>query len=129
MVRLPGHPGRLRRAAQLIAAALAVCLLALQNAPASSLAQSTTAPATADFQIDPDFSAYVTSRGGVDTFGLPSSNAFMFDGFKIQIFQRRVVQQAPDGGVRLLNLLDPGLLAYTHFNGSTFPDVDAGIVA
>ena len=38
----------------------------------------------------------------------------MLDGFKVQIFQRLVLQVQPDGSVGILNLLDPGLMPYAH---------------
>jgi N-acetylmuramoyl-L-alanine amidase len=42
----------------------------------------------------------------------------------VQIFQRQVLQERPDGGVQLLNLLDDGLMPYTHLNGSVVPAAD-----
>jgi hypothetical protein len=72
---------------------------------------------------------YFNGRGGVATFGYPTSRVFMFEGFPTQFFQRQVMQLAPDGSVRLLNLLDPGLLPYTTFNFSTFPAYDAALAA
>jgi len=72
---------------------------------------------------------YFNRRGGVPTFGYPTSRTFTFQGFVVQFFQRRIVQLSPDGQARLLNLLDPGLLPYTSFNFSTFPGVDSGLVA
>ena len=82
------------------------------------------------FRIDNDaFWNYFNQRGGVPTFGYPTSRPFTFEGFLTQFFQRQVMQQAADGSVRLLNLLDPGLLPYTTFNFSTFPAYDATLVA
>jgi hypothetical protein len=72
---------------------------------------------------------YFNRRGGITTFGYPTSRTFTFQGFTVQFFQRRIVQLGPDGNARLLNLLDPGLLNYTSFNGSTFPGVDSALVA
>ncbi|MGE5618858.1 MAG: PQQ-dependent sugar dehydrogenase [Sphingomonadaceae bacterium] len=81
------------------------------------------------FRIDNDaFFDYFTHRGGVRTFGFPVSRSFVLEGFAVQVFQRGVMQQGGDGGVRLLNLLDPGLLAVTAINGSQFPAPDAGLV-
>ncbi|MCC6177170.1 MAG: hypothetical protein IT305_17835 [Chloroflexi bacterium] len=74
------------------------------------------------FAIDePKFVDYFLHRGRVATFGYPISRTVQFQGLTTQFFQRIVVQLAPDGGVRPLNLLDPGLLPYTQINGSTFP--------
>jgi hypothetical protein len=82
------------------------------------------------YRIDSDtIWDYFQHRGGVATFGYPTSRTFRFQGFTVQLFQRRVVQLAPDGSARQLNLLDPGLLPYTGFNGSTFPAADPGLVA
>ena len=72
---------------------------------------------------------YFQRRGGVPTFGYPTSRTFLFQGFVVQFFQRRIVQLGADGQARLLNLLDPGLLPYTSFNGSTFPGVESALVA
>ena len=72
---------------------------------------------------------YFQRRGGVPTFGYPTSRTFTFQGFTVQFFQRRIVQLDQNGQARLLNLLDPGLLNYTQFNGSTFPGVDSALVS
>jgi hypothetical protein len=80
------------------------------------------------FRIDNDVMwDYFNRRGGVTTFGYPTSRTFMFRGFNVQFFQRRVVELGPNGA-RQLNLLDPGLLNYTRFNNATVPGVDAAIV-
>ena len=82
------------------------------------------------FRIDNDtIWDYVTHRGGVATFGYPTSRTFRFQGFTVQFFQRRIVQLDGAGHARLLNLLDPGLLPYTSFNGSTFPQPDSGLTS
>ena len=72
---------------------------------------------------------YFVHRGGVDTFGYPISRKFLFQGFQTQFFQRRVVQLDEQGRARLLNILDPGLLPYTRFNGATVPAHDEALVA
>lgn len=82
------------------------------------------------FAVDNDaFWNYFNGRGGLATFDYPTSRAFMFEGFLTQFFQRQVMQLAPNGAVRLLNLLDPGLLPYRTFNFSTFPAYDATLAA
>jgi len=82
------------------------------------------------FRVDNDaFWNYFNRRGGVATFGYPTSRVFTFEGFPSQFFQRQVLQLAADGSVRLLNLLDPGLLAYTSFDYSIFPAYDPGLAA
>ncbi|MGI8916718.1 MAG: hypothetical protein ACR2JY_23580 [Chloroflexota bacterium] len=72
---------------------------------------------------------YFQRRGGVTSFGYPTSRTFTFQGCTVQFFQRRIVQLDQNGNARLLNLLDSGLLNYTQFNGSTFPGVDSGLVS
>ncbi|MBV9603150.1 MAG: hypothetical protein JOZ87_40790 [Chloroflexi bacterium] len=109
------------------------------NATATPAATaSTTAPAlTRDnryfaqtgFRIDTDaFYIYFSQRGGVRTFGYPSSRTFRLDGFQVQIFQRLIMQLQPNGSVQTLNLLDPGLMPYTQINGSTYPAPDPSVV-
>ncbi len=66
---------------------------------------------------------YFESRGGVATFGFPVSDTFTLLGFPTQIFQRHVLQVAPDG-VRAMNLLDPDVLPVTQINFATFPNHD-----
>ena len=56
---------------------------------------------------DDGFWNYFSHRGGVRTFGYPVSRRFVLEGFPVQVFQRAVLQQAADGSVRPLNLLDP----------------------
>jgi hypothetical protein len=96
------------------------------------------APTTADpryflqtgYRIDTDaFYNYFTHRGGVRTFGYPTSQSFTLLGARVQFFQRQIMQQRADGSVALLNVLDPGILPYTHFNGSAFPAVDPTLTA
>ena len=104
-------------------------------ASASPAPQPTPSPAQryfrqTGFKVDNDaFWNYFNQRGGVATFGYPISRVMTFEGFPTQFFQRQVMQQFPDGSVHLLNLLDPGLLAYTTFNFSTFPAYSAAQVA
>ena len=82
------------------------------------------------YRVDLDpFWGFFQARGGVNTFGYPVSRSFKLDGFPVQIFQRIVLQLQPDGSVATLNLLDPGLMPYTHINGSTFPAPDPAIVS
>lgn len=71
---------------------------------------------------------YFQRRGGVRTFGYPTSREFTLEGFRVQFFQRQVMQQGSDGQVRLLNLLDSGVLPYTRMNGSSYPGVDQAVL-
>jgi hypothetical protein len=82
------------------------------------------------YRIENDaFWDYFNRRGGVRIFGFPTSRTMQFLGFTSQFFQRAVFQLGPDGSVRLLNLLDPGLLPYTSFNQATMPPIDPALVA
>jgi N-acetylmuramoyl-L-alanine amidase len=65
----------------------------------------------------------------VRSFGYPVSNVFLLYGMKVQIFQRQILQLRPDGGVQTMNVLDEGLLPYTHMNGSTFPAPDPAVIS
>jgi N-acetylmuramoyl-L-alanine amidase len=78
---------------------------------------------------DDAFWNYFQVRGGLRTFGYPVSNVFMLFGMKVQIFQRQILQLRPDGGVQTMNVLDDGLLPYTHMNGSTFPAPDQSVIS
>ncbi len=81
-----------------------------------------------NYRIDNDsFWNYFQRRGGVNTFGYPVSRQFRLLGFPVQIFQREIMQQNPDGSVATMNILDAGLMPYTRINFSTFPAPDAGI--
>ena len=82
------------------------------------------------FRIDRDsFWEYFSHRGGISTFGYPVSRDFPFEGCTAQFFQRIVMQQCGTNGVGTMNLLDEGLLPYTHMNGSSFPASDSALTA
>ncbi len=82
------------------------------------------------YRIDNDaFWNYFQRRGGVNTFGYPVSRQFKLLGFPVQIFQREIMQQNPDGSVATMNILDAGLMPYTRINFSTFPAPDAAITS
>jgi hypothetical protein len=72
---------------------------------------------------------YFTHRGGLRTFGQPTSRTFQFMGAATQFFQRQIVQVTSSGTPHALNLLDAGLLPYTKFNGSTVPAADPALAA
>jgi N-acetylmuramoyl-L-alanine amidase len=78
---------------------------------------------------DDAFWGYFNRRGGVRTFGYPVSNPFTLMGFKVQVYQRAVLQLQPDGAVAMMNILDAGLLPYTTINGSVFPALDPEVIA
>src|ERR1035437_491601 len=71
---------------------------------------------------------YFNRRGGLTTFGYPVSRTFLFQGFPVQFFQRRIVEIGPNGQARLLNVLDPGYLPFSSFNNATFPSIDGVLV-
>jgi N-acetylmuramoyl-L-alanine amidase len=71
---------------------------------------------------------YFQRRGGVRVFGYPVSNAFSLLGFRVQIFQREILQLLPDGSATMMNVLDDGLMLYTRINGSTFPGLDPEVI-
>ncbi|HEX2924021.1 MAG TPA: N-acetylmuramoyl-L-alanine amidase [Chloroflexota bacterium] len=80
------------------------------------------------FKIANDrFWDYFNKRGGVGTFGYPISKEFLLFGFRVQLFQRALMQLNPDGSVATMNLLDDGLMPYTRINFSTFPAPDGGM--
>ena len=106
-------------------------------APNATAVPGTAPPLTRDnryfsqtaFRIDTDaFWTYFNQRGGVRTFGFPSSRTFRLDGFQVQMFQRLIMQLQGNGSVQTLNLLDPGLMPYTQINGSTYPAPDPSVV-
>jgi hypothetical protein len=72
---------------------------------------------------------YFTHRGGLRTFGQPTSRTFQFMGAATQFFQRQIVQVTSSGAPHTLNLLDAGLLPYTKFNGSTLPAADPALAS
>jgi N-acetylmuramoyl-L-alanine amidase len=77
---------------------------------------------------DDAFWSYFKRRGGVRTFGYPVSNPFVLQGFRVQVFQRAVLQVQPNGAVAMANVLDDGMLPYTAINGSVFPGVDPAVL-
>jgi N-acetylmuramoyl-L-alanine amidase len=80
------------------------------------------------FRIANDaFWNYFNRRGGVRTFGYPISKEFLLFGFRVQLFQREIMQLNPDGSVSTMNLLDDGLMPYTRINFSTFPAADGAM--
>ena len=81
------------------------------------------------FRIDNDTVwDYFNRRGGLATFGYPVSRTFLFQGFPVQFFQRRIVQIGPNGQARLLNVLDADYLPYTSLNNATIPAIDSDLV-
>lgn len=74
------------------------------------------------FRVGTDrFWDYFSRRGGLRSFGYPISRVFTLLGFRVQMFQRGVLQALPDGSVTTMNLLDSGMMPYTRINSSSFP--------
>ncbi len=71
---------------------------------------------------------YFQARGGINTFGYPVSNTFLFRGFPVQIFQRHVIQ-AIGAQARPINLLDPTVMPLTTLNLSKFPSYEHNLAA
>ena len=122
------------RLALLCAAALATCAALLApsiqphqasaQAPSgtpASLLEATYFPETGYRLADERFAVYFHARGGVATFGYPTSRRFFLLNTQVQFFQRHVMQLHGNGRVALLNLLDPELLPFTRFGGLTVP--------
>jgi polysaccharide biosynthesis protein PslG len=115
----------------LLSVAVGLVLAALLPPVMPTLAQSDDPRffAQTGFRVDNDaFWRFFQTRGGTKTFGYPVSRQFKLDGFPVQIFQRLVLQLQPDGSVGTLNLLDSGLMPYTHINSSTFPAPDPALI-
>jgi N-acetylmuramoyl-L-alanine amidase len=119
-----------RYVSSLASCALLAWLVLMLLTPGVVLAQQADArmfPQTGYRIADNDFWTYFQRRGGVRTFGYPVSNPFTLQGFKVQIFQRAVLQMQPNGTVGMANVLDDGMLPYTTINGSNFPGIDPDV--
>jgi len=76
------------------------------TAPGSSPGPSTGVYPETGFRLaDEKFALYFQARGGVATFGYPTSRRLFLLGTPVQFFQRHVMQLQGDGRVTLLNLL------------------------
>jgi hypothetical protein len=114
--------GRFARATR-----VAVFLLIMAVAYPSMAFAETPAPS---FGIgNPAFQDYYQKRGGLRTFGQPISREFSLLGFRVQLFQRAVLQLMPDGSATTMNLLDAGMMPYDSFNFSAVPAPDPRLIA
>ncbi|MCL5958514.1 MAG: hypothetical protein M1358_04215, partial [Chloroflexi bacterium] len=86
-------------------------------------------PATGFRVSDDRFFDFFNKRGGLRTFGFPTSRVFTLLGTQVQFFQRRIMQLQPDGSVGLLNVMDPGLMPYNLINGATLPPHDPDVAS
>ena len=84
-------------------ALLGLLLFTVTGAPVAT-AQGLPDPryfAQSGYRVDGDqFWSYFQRRGGVRTFGYPTSRAFTLMGCQVQFFQRLVMQLCPGGGVQ-----------------------------
>ncbi|HET7768242.1 MAG TPA: IPT/TIG domain-containing protein, partial [Chloroflexota bacterium] len=92
---------------------------------AQSLLEASFFPETGYRLADERFAVYFHGRGGVATFGYPTSRRFFLLNTQVQFFQRHVMQLHGNGRVALLNLLDPELLPFTRFGDLTVPPAAA----
>jgi hypothetical protein len=82
-------------------------------------------PATGYRIGSPAMLSYFQHRGGVRTFGYPVSNEFPLLGQRVQLFQRQMLQLAPDGTtVTTANILDPEVLPIGRIDGLSLPPAD-----
>jgi hypothetical protein len=107
----------------------AFSLLSLASAARPAAEDDHYFPETGYRVASPAIWDFFTHRGGLTTFGYPVSREFRFQGFTVQFFQRRIVQLDQNGSPRLLNVLDPGLLPFSSFNGANLPPFDPVLVA
>jgi len=100
-------------------------------APATTALHDSRYFAQTGYRIDDDtIWDYFTHRGGVATFGYPTSRMFVFEGFLVQFFQARVIQLGEQRHARVLNLLEHDRLGQiidtsVSVNGTTFPQADS----
>jgi hypothetical protein len=81
-------------------------------------------PATGYRISSPALLSYFQQRGAVRTFGYPVSNEFPLRGRLVQIFQRQMLEIAPDGSVTPANILDPDVLPISRIDGLSLPPTD-----
>jgi N-acetylmuramoyl-L-alanine amidase len=120
----------LRKLAHVLLLTLAVCATAVSPVWASPAAASDDGPyfPQTGYKVrNAVFLDFFDRRGGIRTFGYPVSREFTLYGFRVQFFQREVMQLRPDGSATTLNLLDAGLMPYTQIDGAVFPAADPGI--
>jgi N-acetylmuramoyl-L-alanine amidase len=120
---------------QLQPTAAPIPLLSTTPAPSAAMTPQASQPRDARYFEETGFRVaneqfwnYFNRRGGIRTFGYPISKEFVLLGFRVQLFQRAILQLNPDGSVATMNLLDDGLMPYTRINTSTFPALDQGLV-
>jgi hypothetical protein len=85
-------------------------------------------PATGYRIGSPALLNYFQHRGAVRTFGYPVSNEFPLLGRRVQIFQRQMLEIAPDGSVTASNILDPDVLPISGIDGLSLPPAEPEVL-
>jgi hypothetical protein len=96
--------------------------------PASPGADPSFFPATGYRIGSPAVLDYFQHRGGIRTFGYPVSSEFPLLGRRVQLFQRQMLEIAPDGTVTPANILDPDILPITRIDGLSLPAADPDLL-
>jgi hypothetical protein len=96
--------------------------------PASPGADPSFFPATGYRIVSPAVLDYFQHRGGIRTFGYPVSSEFPLLGRRVQLFQRQMLEIAPDGTVTPANILDPDILPITRIDGLSLPAADPDLL-
>src|ERR1700716_4354609 len=96
--------------------------------PVSPGADPSFFPATGYRVASPAVLDYFQHRGGVRTFGYPVSSEFPLLGRRVQLFQRQMLEIAPDGTVTPSSILDPDVLPITHIDGLSLPAADPDLL-
>jgi IPT/TIG domain len=85
-------------------------------------------PATGYRISSPAIFDYFEHHGAVRTFGYPVSSEFPLLGRRVQIFQRHMLEIAPDGTVNAVSVLDPEILPITRIDGLRLPAADPDLL-
>src|SRR5260221_958899 len=96
--------------------------------PASPGADPSFFPATGYRIGSPAVLDYFQHRGGIRTFGYPVSSEFPLLGRRVQLFQRQMLEIAPDGTITPANILDPDVLPITRIDGLSLPPADPDLL-
>src|SRR4030081_1814656 len=96
--------------------------------PASPSADPSFFPATGYRIGSPAVLDYFQHRGGIRTFGYPVSSEFPLPGRGGQLFQRQMLEIAPDGTVTPANILDPDILPIALIDGLSLPTADPDLL-
>ncbi len=112
----------------IIAIVFAALAITVSGFPSSPLAQAQSCFPNGFCIQNAAFLEYYTSRGQERTLGFPISNEFTLEGFRVQLFQR-VVLQLNQGAVARLNLLDANVMPLTRANASVFPPTDDALAS